>query len=112
MLGLIWEALRSRVRACAATARGSAGHWGAARTRLARPAAPTRAASRPVPADYMTKIAVQGRSSRDTKIGDVMTPNPITVSPQHRSEAHLLGVAGGVPREPGEMGGTNGWGCG
>ncbi|KAL6773997.1 hypothetical protein ACKKBG_A23380 [Auxenochlorella protothecoides x Auxenochlorella symbiontica] len=33
--------------------------------------------------DYMTKIAVQGRSSRDTKISEVMTPNPITVTPKH-----------------------------
>lgn len=32
----------------------------------------------------MTKIAVQGRSSRDTKISEVMTPNPITVTPKHR----------------------------
>ena len=34
--------------------------------------------------DYMTKIAVKGKSSHETRMEEVMTPNPITVTPQHR----------------------------
>jgi CBS domain-containing protein len=33
--------------------------------------------------DYARKIILQGRASRDTLVGDVMTPDPITVSPEH-----------------------------
>lgn len=31
--------------------------------------------------DYARKVALQGRSSKDSRIGDLMTPNPVTIAP-------------------------------
>jgi CBS domain-containing protein len=36
--------------------------------------------------DYARKLILKGRSSKDTKIGDLMTPNPFTVSPDSSIE--------------------------
>lgn len=36
--------------------------------------------------DYARKIVLQGRTSKDTSIGDVMTKNPITVAPSESVE--------------------------
>lgn len=35
--------------------------------------------------DYTRKVALQGRSSKDTKVSEIMTPNPITVTPKETS---------------------------
>ena len=35
--------------------------------------------------DYTRKIALQGKSSRDTKVQDIMTPNVISVAPTVRT---------------------------
>ena len=32
--------------------------------------------------DYTRKVALQGKNSKETKVGDIMTPNPFTVTPQ------------------------------
>ena len=32
--------------------------------------------------DYARKLILKGKSSKDTQIGDLMTPNPFTVSPE------------------------------
>jgi CBS domain-containing protein len=31
--------------------------------------------------DYARKVILEGKESRDTPVGDIMTPNPITVTP-------------------------------
>jgi CBS domain-containing protein len=36
--------------------------------------------------DYARKIILQGRASKDTLVGEVMTPDPITVSPENTVE--------------------------
>jgi CBS domain-containing protein len=36
--------------------------------------------------DYARKLILKGKSSKDTKIGDLMTPNPFTVSPESSIE--------------------------
>jgi CBS domain-containing protein len=33
--------------------------------------------------DYARKVILQGRSSRETLVRDIMTPSPITVTPEH-----------------------------
>ncbi|HEX3435171.1 MAG TPA: CBS domain-containing protein [Pseudacidobacterium sp.] len=33
--------------------------------------------------DYARKIILKGRSSKDTPVSDIMTANPITITPQH-----------------------------
>ncbi|HVW77614.1 MAG TPA: CBS domain-containing protein [Alloacidobacterium sp.] len=33
--------------------------------------------------DYARKVILKGRSSKDTPVADIMTPNPITITPQH-----------------------------
>jgi CBS domain-containing protein len=33
--------------------------------------------------DYARKVLLKGRSSKDTPVADIMTPNPITITPQH-----------------------------
>lgn len=33
--------------------------------------------------DYARKVVLRGLASKDTKVGDLMTPNVITVSPSH-----------------------------
>src|SRR5215470_11421635 len=33
--------------------------------------------------DYARKLILKGKSSKDTPIGDLMTPNPFTVSPEN-----------------------------
>jgi CBS domain-containing protein len=35
--------------------------------------------------DYTRKVALLGRSSKDTKVAEIMTPNPITVTPKATS---------------------------
>ena len=37
--------------------------------------------------DYMRKVALMGRSSKSTAVLDIMTPNPITVTPDETMEA-------------------------
>ena len=32
--------------------------------------------------DYTRKVALQGKNSKDITVGDIMTPNPFTVTPQ------------------------------
>ena len=36
--------------------------------------------------DYLRKVALMGRSSQSTAVKDIMTPNPITVSPDQSIE--------------------------
>ena len=36
--------------------------------------------------DYMRKVALMGRASQSTAVNEIMTPNPITVSPETRME--------------------------
>lgn len=36
--------------------------------------------------DYARKVALAGRSSRDTRVEDIMTPKPVCVSPMNRIE--------------------------
>jgi len=36
--------------------------------------------------DYARKIILKGRSSKDTTIGELMTPNPVTVTPESSIE--------------------------
>lgn len=36
--------------------------------------------------DYARKIVLHGKSSKDTVVSDVMTPNPITISPDDSIE--------------------------
>ncbi|MCZ7533985.1 MAG: CBS domain-containing protein [Acidimicrobiia bacterium] len=33
--------------------------------------------------DYARKIILHGRSSRDTSVGEIMTPDPVTVTPSY-----------------------------
>ena len=33
--------------------------------------------------DYARKVILKGRSSKDTPVADIMTANPITITPQH-----------------------------
>ncbi len=40
--------------------------------------------------DLMKRVVVEGRDPRKTRIGDVMTPDPLTVSPQEKVEACML----------------------
>jgi len=40
--------------------------------------------------DLMKRVVVEGRDPRKTRIGDVMTPDPLTVSPQERAETCML----------------------
>src|SRR5437667_11789069 len=40
--------------------------------------------------DVMKRVVVEGRDPRKTRIGDVMTPDPLTVSPQERAETCML----------------------
>lgn len=37
--------------------------------------------------DYMRKVALMGRSSKSTAVKDIMTPNPITVTPEESMDA-------------------------
>jgi CBS domain-containing protein len=37
--------------------------------------------------DYMRKVALLGRSSKSTEVKDIMTPNPITVTPEETMDA-------------------------
>ena len=32
--------------------------------------------------DYTRKVALQGKNSKETTVGDIMTPNPFTVTPK------------------------------
>ena len=34
--------------------------------------------------DYARKVALAGRSSRETRVEDIMTPKPVCVAPMHR----------------------------
>lgn len=36
--------------------------------------------------DYARKLILKGKSSKDTPIGDLMTPNPFTVTPENSIE--------------------------
>lgn len=49
----------------------------------------------------MTKIAVKGKSSHETRMEEVMTPSPITVTPQHRLVT-LVGGWGLILQLPGK----------
>jgi CBS domain-containing protein len=42
--------------------------------------------------DLMKRVVVEGRDPRKTRVGEVMTPNPLTVSPQEKIEAcmHMM----------------------
>ncbi len=40
--------------------------------------------------DLMKRVVVEGRDPRKTRIGDVMTPDPLTVSPQEKAETCML----------------------
>jgi CBS domain-containing protein len=33
--------------------------------------------------DYARKVILQGKASKDTAVADVMTPDPVTVTPEH-----------------------------
>ncbi|PYX39663.1 MAG: histidine kinase, partial [Acidobacteria bacterium] len=37
--------------------------------------------------DLMKKVVVEGRDASRTRVGDVMTPDPLTVAPSEESEA-------------------------
>ena len=37
--------------------------------------------------DYARKVILQGRSSKDTRVGEIMTPSLVTVSPDYTIEA-------------------------
>lgn len=39
--------------------------------------------------DYARKVILEGRSSRDTRVEDIMTPSPITVVPEATLDASL-----------------------
>ncbi len=36
--------------------------------------------------DYMRKVALKGRASQTTEVREIMTPNPLTVTPDHTME--------------------------
>ena len=40
--------------------------------------------------DLMKRVVVEGRDPRKTRVGEVMTPDPLTVSPQEKVEACML----------------------
>lgn len=44
--------------------------------------------------DYTRKVALQGRSSKDTKVADIMTPEVLTVGPLTRTRACMSLMSG------------------